>query len=147
MARTTTNTETTEEINETIIPDKLEKSKFEELRNKELKLIRCRIVNNNPDCRDLQGKIYTVGNTYLGMVSKYIPFTSPASDSYHIPYILLKALRRRKYSAVSTVKNNQGSSVNVIKDYPEFSIVELPPLTKEELAALAEQQTLSKSID
>lgn len=135
---------TTEETNtETPINNK---SKYENLRDSELRLIRCRIVNNNPSNSQLPGRIYSVGNAKLGMITKYIPFHEPFCESYHIPYILFKALQRRKFTSITTTKNSKGEEINIVKEVPEFTLVELPPLTKEELADLAKQQALSGSL-
>lgn len=122
-------------------------SDFIKYRNEQLKLVRCKIYNNNPNNSDLSGRIYSIGNKKLGVISKYVPFHGPAAESYHIPYILYKALKRRKYTKISTTVNSKGVPVQTVAELPEFSIIELPPLTKQELGELAKKQALNRSID
>ena len=56
-----------------------------------------------------------------------------------IPRILLNSMRDRKYLQVRSIKTRSGAiQENVF--VPEFQIVELPPLTPDELKELAEAQ-------
>jgi hypothetical protein len=45
------------------------------------------------------------------------------------------------------VPDSRGNKVRKGKLIKEFAIEELPPLTKEELAELAQRQAMSKSVD
>lgn len=144
---TKTNVETTTSVTEETPVTSGSSSDYMTYRNENLKLIRCQIANMNPNNISLKGKIYTIGNTKLGTVSKYIPFSGEAAASYHIPYILYKALKRKKFTQVRETLNSKGQPVTETIDLPEFSITELPPLTKEELAELAKKQAMNNSID
>lgn len=112
-----------------------------------MKLIRCKIVCLNPSKRDLNGEIFTVANSVIGKVSRYVPYTSPASDSWHLPNCIVQFLKSKKYTDIRTPNSKNKKQIAVKYDLvPEFNIIELPPLTKEELAKLAAAQKAAGSI-
>lgn len=116
------------------------------LRAEQLRLIRCRITNLNPQKRELHGEIFTTGNRILGAVRKYIPYGDDAAESYHVPFIIFNQLKNRKFLDIRTKR--VGGQIKVSTRWsPEFSIEELPPLTPEELKDLATAQAASGSID
>ena len=119
------------------------------VRNEALKLIRCKIVNLNPSKRDLEGEFFTVANAIVGKVTKYVPYTSPASDSWHLPKIIVDHLKGRMYVDVRPKQDRKNRhQIEVSSEFvPEFNIIELPPLTKEELAKLAAAQTAAGNIE
>ena len=104
------------------------------------KLIRCQVHCNNPAKNDLHGEIFSVQNDIIGVVRKFIPFGEKTENGYHIPAILVEAIKRRKYQKVSSVKNPDGTERVVSGLVPEFNVIELPPLTHEELQRLAVTQ-------
>jgi len=112
----------------------------------EMKLIRCQIYNNNPHKADLQGEIISVGNKYLGNVRKFIPFGEATEVGYHIPNILYKNLKRRKYQQVKAKKNNDGTEEVVTRMVPEYTVVVLDPLTPAELKELALKQSAAERV-
>lgn len=110
---------------------------------KATRLIRVRITNLDPGDADVPGAIITAYNKYCGKISKYIPFGEENEFGYHVPEILLKEMRRRKFALRKEVKKK--GSVFGVKEYktslvPKFSIEVLPPLTQEEMKALASDQ-------
>lgn len=110
-----------------------------QLHDEAMALVRCRIACMNPGKKDWVGEIFTTGNSVLGIVRKFIPYNCEAAESYHIPRILLNSMRDRKYLQVRSIKTRSGAiQENVF--VPEFQIVELPPLTPDELKELAEAQ-------
>lgn len=112
-----------------------------------MRLIRCKIVCLNPSKKDLNGEIFTVANDVIGKVSKFVPYTSPASDSWHLPNIIVQFLKSKKYADIRMPKNKDQRQFTVKYDLvPEFNIIELPPLTKEELAKLAAAQKAAGSV-
>lgn len=111
-----------------------------------MRLVRCRIVNLNPQKRDLHGEIYTVANDILGKVSKYVPWDE-AGESYHLPYCIYKNLIKRKFLQIKTRKTREGRDIIEQQWVPEFNIEILPPLTKDELSELAAQQRAGRNID
>lgn len=106
----------------------------------EMALVRCQIFNNNPAKNDLHGEIYSVQNKYIGTIRKYIPYGEATENGYHIPRILVNMLLSKKYLQVRTIKNQNGIEQVEKRIVPEFTVRELPPLTKDELARLAAVQ-------
>lgn len=103
------------------------------------RLVRCRITCMNPHKREWTGEIFTAGNSFTGAIKKFVPYNCEHAESYHIPKILLDVMRERKYLQTRQIKSKSGA---VQESYfvPEFQIVELDPLTEEELAQLASDQ-------
>jgi len=117
----------------------------QKLRDENLKLIRIRISCGNPNKSGLPGEILTVHNDIVGTVKKYIPYNE-AGDSYHVPYILLKMLKRKKYMRI--VDPPKGSrALPTTKLVPEYSIEVLDQLTPAELKELAIAQGAAASAD
>lgn len=117
-------------------------------REEALKLVRCKIVNNDPNKNDLQGDYYTVANSVIGKVTKYVPFRGTAAESWHIPMCIYNFLTTKKFVNISgTSKDKDLSDESRARELPEFSITILPPLTKEELAELAKEQAAGNRID
>lgn len=119
------------------------------IRAQNLRLIRCQVVNMDPNDAEVPGAIVTVTNKYTGKQSKYIPFGEENEAGYHIPKILLDELKSRTYNLRKEVKNKNGSFG--IKTYktvkmPKFNIIELDPLTPEELQAMALRQAAGNNI-
>lgn len=104
-----------------------------------LSLVRCRITCMNPHKRDWTGEIFTTGNSIIGTVKKYVPYNCEHAESYHIPRIIVDSMRERKYLQVRGIKTASGATQETYF-VPEFQVVELPPLTKEELETLASDQ-------
>lgn len=112
-----------------------------------MKLIRCKIIQLNPSKKDLNGEIFTVANDVVGKVSVYVPYTSPASDSWHLPNIIVQFLKSKKYTDIRfpKKKNQRQTEIQHVM-VPEFNIIELPPLTQEELDKLAAMQAAAGNI-
>ena len=117
-------------------------------RAEQLKLVRCRIVNMNPNKSEITGEFVTVRTKYLGTVSKMIPFGDETDNGYHIPYILYKELKSRQFLQTKVKKSKNGQQrLPVSRWVNEFSIEVLEPLTPEELKKLAAQQAASAGIE
>ena len=122
------------------------------VRAKAMRLHRVRVHNLDPGDSSLPGAIKTVYNKYAGKVSKLIPFGEENEVGYHIPEILLNSLREEKYTMRKEVKSRGQVSSFGVKQYktvlmPKFNIEVLPPLTKEEIAGLAQDQKARGAID
>lgn len=118
-----------------------------DVRKEALRLIRCRISNNDPAKRDLQGDYYTVANQLIGKVTKYVPFRGKAAESYHIPYCIYRMLINKKYISIDAAKGNNLNQTSRARELPEFNIEILEPLTEEELQELAKEQAAGNRID
>lgn len=117
---------------------------------KATRLHRVKVTNLDPQDADLPGAIITVYNRYCGKIEKFIPFGDENEYGYHVPEAILKELKNRKFALRKEVKK-KGSAFGV-KEYktslvPKFAIEELPQLTKDELEALAKDQTARGAID
>lgn len=104
-----------------------------EIRKDLLRLIRCKIVNNNPNKQVLDGEVITVINQYTNRLSRFIPFNK---ESTHIEYALYLYLKDKKYC---TPKLDSAGHIS-LRELPEYTIEILPNLTKAELEALAKAQ-------
>lgn len=112
-----------------------------EAKKEALKLIRCRIVNRDPNKMDLAGGIITCGAPNVGIVRKWIPYHG-YDDGYHIPQIIYNFLSTKKYLRVWNVPDpeHRGNTITKSAFEREFDITILPPLTQEELNQLAAEQ-------
>lgn len=113
-----------------------------EVRAEALKLVRLRITNLNPAKKDLHGEFFTVGNDFIGDVKKFIPFGEVSEDGYHVPNVLYKAMKKRKFLQVKTRKDPKRPGHMIIdqKWVPEFALEVLPQLTADELKDLGAAQ-------
>lgn len=106
-------------------------------------LVRIKLACMNPAKKDWDGEIFTIGNSIVGSIKKYVPFNS--DEAWHVPHILYTMLKERVCQIFITVRNSNGVAVQKSKTIKEFSIEVLPNLTKEELTDLAHRQALSHS--
>ena len=120
--------------------------KRQQLRKEQTKLVRVNITNHNPAKSKLTGEIFTVGNSILGYVRKFIPYNCDAAQSYHIPFILYNTLKKRKYT-MRTTRMVDGKPVVSVKEANEFSFEVLPQLSETELKELARKQAMSKGVE
>jgi hypothetical protein len=119
-------------------------------RNKRLKLeasrlVRIRLTCMNPNKREWPGELFTVSNKVVGTFKKMIPFDN--EEGYHVPHIIYEQLVARQCQIFVTVKDSRGNKGRKGKLIKEFNIEVLPPLTKDQLADLAQQQAIAHSID
>ena len=103
-------------------------------------LIRIRITCMNPNKKNWEGEIFSVGSAKLGTFKKYVPFDAP--EGWHVPHIIYDMIKERKCSVFHTITTPSGAKARKSKLVPEFSIDVLPALTAEELRNLARQQAL-----
>ena len=108
-------------------------------------LIRIRVTCMNPNKREWEGEVFTVGNNAVGTFKKYVPFN--ADEGWHVPRIIYEQLLARECQVFYTVKDERGRSIRRGKMIKEFAIEVLPPLTQKELDDLARRQAMAKSID
>lgn len=154
VSKETDNTETdkedapiTEVINTPIKPVK-KQSLNQYLKEENMRLIRVRITNMDPKKKDLHGEIITVANDYLGTVKKFVPFGEKTENGYHIPYVIYKVLKRRKFLQITTkVDQRTGQKIVSKRMVREFAIEVLPQLTQDELNSLAVAQMAAGSTE
>lgn len=118
-------------------PDESDNDYKTRKRHEAHKLVRVRITCMNPSKKELQGEIFSVGNEVIGTIKRYIPFNG---NPTHVEAAFLGMLRERQFQQFKTVgkvgeaERKEGYLVN------EFAIEFMPPLTKEELEAIAKKQ-------
>ena len=115
------------------------------LKKEALALVRIRLTCMNPAKAEWEGEIFTIGNSSIGSVKKFVPFN--ADDGWHVPNIILQQLQERQCQVFVSAKDARGNNVRRGKLIKEFAIEVLPPLTEKELEELARRQAMSKAID
>ena len=122
-----------------------ENQKLMRLRREQTRLIRVMVHCNNDEKKDWEGEFIKVGNDVVGSITKFIPFDNEAG--YHVPVILLDSMRERVCQKWKTVRGSSGAQEKVSFTVPEFTITELPDLSSDELAELADDQRARGAID
>lgn len=120
-------------------PAKRTPSLAEHLQKDAMKLVRIRIACMDPKKQDLPGEIFTVANEFLGTVKKYVPFGEQTDNGYHVPHCIYELLKNREFLHIQTRTVN-GQIETKTRWVKEFSIEVLPPLSDEEIQALAQDQ-------
>jgi len=115
------------------------------LKKEALELVRIRVTCMNPAKAEWEGEIFTVGNSAIGSVTKYVPFNADAG--WHVPRIIYQQLAERQCQIFTTVTDSRGNKSRKGKLIREFAIEVMPPLTPEELRDLAQRQAMAKAID
>ena len=105
------------------------------------RLVRVRVACMNPNKKEWEGEIISVGSAKIGTFKKFVPFN--LEDGYHIPHIIYEAMKDRQYTSYTTVRGQRGEKIRKGKLVPEFNIEVLPPLTVEERRDLAQRQIMS----
>jgi len=104
------------------------------------KLVRIRITCMNPNKKNWEGEIFSIGSSKLGTFKKFVPFDS--IDGWHVPHIIYNMIKDRKCSVFYNAKTPNGQKIRKSKLVPEFSIEVLDPLNEAELRNLSRQQAL-----
>lgn len=111
------------------------------------KLIRIRLSCMDPTKANYHGEIVTVGNDVVGNIKVFVPYREEFYENgYHVPNIIYKFLRDRKYASIKTIKGPKGDTQQSVQANC-YAIEVLPPLTPQELEELKAQQAAAKSID
>ena len=114
------------------------------LKKESERLIRVRVACMNPTKAAMEGDIFTAGNKYIGMISKYVPFNA---DAWHVPKILVDMMEEKRYIHHYKIKDAQGNDINKQKLMKEFSIQYLPNLTEQELKDLSHEQAITNRLN
>lgn len=109
------------------------------------RLVRVRVSCMNPNKREWEGEIISVGSAKLGTFKKFVPFNN--EEGYHIPFIIYTAMKERQYTSYRTVKGPRGEKIRKGKLVDEFNIEVLDPLTPQEIKDLSQRQAASQAID
>lgn len=104
------------------------------------KLVRFKLIVNDPNLQEATGIQVTAGNDIIGHVTRIIPTNA---ESWHAEAIILEHLKSQMFQRFKSKTNSRGITYMDNKDavlLPKFTIIELPPLTQEELTKLKEHQ-------
>tara|TARA_R110000851_G_scaffold249018_1_gene401546 strand:- start:207 stop:767 length:561 start_codon:yes stop_codon:yes gene_type:complete len=118
-----------------------EQQKVAQIRKEAAALVRIRVTCMNPNKKNWEGEIFSVGSAKLGTFKKFVPFDAP--DGWHVPQIIFNMIKERKCSIFYNFTSPSGAKSRKSKLVPEFSIDILPALTEKELNNLARQQALT----
>lgn len=108
-------------------------------------LIRVRVACMNPAKKEWVGEVFTVSNSVVGTIRKYVPFNN--DEGWHVPAMILSVMRERQCQIFVTDVGKDGAKLRKAKLIREFSIEELPTLTLKEIEELAQRQALGQNID
>ena len=114
-------------------------------RNEAIELVRVRVTCMNPNKREWEGELISVGSSTTGTQKKFVPFNN--DEGWHIPRIIYNFMKERECQIFVTVKDNRGNNIRKGKLIKEYAIEVLPPLTPVEMQELAQRQAMAKSID
>lgn len=112
------------------------------MRKNATRLVRIRLSCLNPNKKAWPGELFSAGNRAIGFIKKFVPFN--ADEGYHVPAILYEIIKDRKFQQTYIV-NIDGKKIKKTRLVKEFSIEELPPLTKDEIKELAAKQALNNA--
>lgn len=114
------------------------------LRKEARKLVRIRVTCRNPHKKEWEGEIFTVANSMIGTVKRFIPF----GVEWHVESILYNLLKQKQYQKFYWEKHPKtGQRVRKGKLEQEFDITVLPALTKKELEELKAKQQLAAAAE
>jgi hypothetical protein len=94
----------------------------------------------DPDRREHQGAVYSVGSSKLGKIAKYVPFNTP----WYVPKAIVEVMQEAKFSTHHNVPDGMGGTVKKSTLAPAYNIEILPDLTEDELKELAQRQAMGE---
>ena len=114
-------------------------------------LVRIQINVLNPAKQNWTGEIFTVGNDVIPHMTRFIPYNA-VNGIWHVERMFVEMLKSRKYQRMVEHSGSRNDPSKYGVDYhrnqlvPEYSIIELPPLTEQELQDLGANQAANGSI-
>lgn len=114
-------------------------------------LVRIQINVLNPAKQNWTGEIFTVGNDVIPHMTRFIPYNA-VNGVWHVERMFVEMLKSRKYQRMVEHSGSRNDPSKYGVDYhrnqlvSEFSIIELPPLTEQELQDLGANQAANGSI-
>lgn len=108
-------------------------------------LVRVRVACMNPAKKDWAGEMFTVSNSVVGTLKKYVPFNN--EEGWHVPELILGVMRERQCQIFVTDVGKDGAKLRKAKLIKEFNIEVMTPLTLKELEELAQRQAMGQTID
>lgn len=108
------------------------------------RLVRVRITCMDATKKDVPGEFFSVCNSAIGSIKKFIPFHQ--EEPYHVPIAIINVLKEKQHQTMVKIKRD-GKEVKRSKLVRTFAIEELPPLTPKELNELKAKQAATQSIE
>lgn len=114
-------------------------------------LVRIQVNVLNPAKQNWTGEIFTVGNDVIPHMTRFIPYNA-VNGIWHVERMFVEMLKSRKYQRMVEHSGSRNDPSKYGVDYhrnqlvPEYSIIELPPLTEQELQDLGANQAANGSI-
>lgn len=139
-----TNAQSEEPNSDRPVKDESDAMRRSRLKKKAGRMIRVRIHCNDPAKKDWPGEYITVGNNAVGTYRKYVPYNQ--DEPYHLPEIIVNALREKRVQVFATKKSKAGFPVRESKSIAAYTIEVVTPLTQEELNALAASQAARNAL-
>ncbi len=115
------------------------------LRKDANQLVRIRVTCMDPAKKEWLGAMYSVSNSLVGTIKKYVPFNN--DEGWHVPQMLLNHLRERTCQIFVSKTNPDGSKSRTGKIIKELAIEVMPALTAVELQELAQRQAMANNQD
>lgn len=112
-------------------------------RSKASALKRVIITCMNPNKGDYRGEVYKARNALSGSITRFISYNG---EPQHVEHILVNKLKEKNFQGFVTKVDHRGNNYRQGVTRKEFTIVELPYLTKEETKELADAQAQAGSI-
>jgi len=103
------------------------------------KLIRCRVTCMDPQFKDYQGQIFSVGNRTVGTLRKFVMF----GVDYHVPQMMLNMIQRKQFQSFSNGKDSRGRPQKLTSKQKTYAVEILEPLTEQELKDLSQRQQMA----
>ncbi len=123
----------------------LKNERHARLRKEANRLVRVRITCHQRQKSEYAGEIFTVSNSVIGTIKRYVPFGNP--EGWHVEQMILNMIQERQFVQHVTVTDRKGRKVKQPKLVPEFAIEIMKPLTPKELTELARKQAIANNID
>lgn len=123
----------------TPIPVLSQADKVRQIRKDALRLVRVIITPMDVTKRDYHGEIFQFSNRILS-AKRFVPFGHPT----HVEAVLLDQIKTRQMRQTIPETRDKAPESRLM---PAFAVQELPSLTAQELAELAQAQQARNSID
>lgn len=117
------------------------KAQIETPDQKAMKLSRVVVTPNDPNMTSYPGLIFTVGSSKINngrMIKKFVPFNN--EEGWHVPQIIINQIENAEMQKFKTITTPNGEKVLEPYLTKKFNVRVLPPLTKQEMDALAASQ-------
>lgn len=139
-----------EEDKDTVVVQAYNPSVVGRVRDEAFKQIRFKLIVNDPSLQEATGIQVTAGNDIVGHVTRVIPTNA---EVWHAEAIIVEHLKNQRFQQFKTKTNNRGIQYMDNRDavlIPRFTIIELAPLTEQELEdlrRLQSQNNTGRSLD